>query len=123
MHGGSPRRAPPSREVVWAWDVLERSHGRAPIGLLADRLGRSRRHLVARFREQIGLPPKTAARILRFNRAVDLLRAHRANGLAELAFECGYYDQSHLNRDFRAFAGTSPGELARRIAPDGAVVA
>lgn len=113
---------PPSREVVWAWSVLERSHGRVPIATLADRLGRSRRHLVARFREQVGLPPKTAARIFRFNRALRLLRELPARGLAELAFECGYYDQAHLNRDFRAFAGTSPGELARRLAPDGTVV-
>jgi AraC-like DNA-binding protein len=114
---------PPSQDVVWAWSILERSHGRASIGALADRLGRSRKHLVARFREHVGLPPKTAARIFRFNRALRLLRELPADGLAELAFECGYYDQAHLNRDFRAFAGTSPGELARRIGPDGAVLA
>ena len=79
----------------------------------------SRTSVTARSR----LPPKTAARIFRFNRALRLLRELPAGGLAELAFECGYYDQAHLNRDFRAFAGTSPGELARRIGPDGAVLA
>ncbi|HUF02533.1 MAG TPA: helix-turn-helix domain-containing protein, partial [Gaiellaceae bacterium] len=83
---------------------------------------RSRRHLVARFREHIGLPPKTVARILRFGRAVELMRRRTDLALAELAFECGYYDQAHLNRDFRAFAETTPTQLARRIVPDGGVL-
>ena len=117
------RAREPSADVAWAWQALVTSHGRVPIGWLCDRLGRSRKQLAARFREQIGLPPKTVARILRFSRAVGLLQG-RANGeLAEVAFECGYYDQAHLNRDFREFAGTSPGEFARRIVPDGGVVA
>jgi transcriptional regulator GlxA family with amidase domain len=101
--------------------MLERTHGRAPIGWLCDKLGRSRRHLAARFREQIGLTPKTVARLFRFERAVALLR-RRDVSLAELAFECGYYDQAHLNRDFRGFAGRSPAAYARRIGPDGGVI-
>jgi AraC-like DNA-binding protein len=111
----------PSSDVVWAWSILGRTHGRAPIGWICDRLGRSRRHLAARFREQVGLPPKTVARILRFERAVGLLE-RRDTGLAELAFTCGYYDQAHLNRDFREFAGTSPSAFARRLVPDGGAI-
>lgn len=110
----------PSPEVVWAYRALERSGGRVRVGALADRLGRSRRHLIARFREQVGLPPKTVARIFRFGRAVELLR--RGSGLAALAYECGYFDQAHLTRDFRQLAGTTPGELARRIDPSGGVL-
>ena len=111
----------PSADVAWAWKVLERSHGRAPIGGICDRLGRSRRHLAARFREQVGLPPKTVARIFRFDRAVSML-AQPGAGLAGVAVECGYYDQAHLNRDFREFAGTSPAAFARQMMPDGGVV-
>lgn len=112
---------PPSADVTWAWNALERTHGRAPVGWICDRLGRSRRHLATRFREQVGLPPKTVARILRFDRAVSLL-ARKDARLADVAFECGYYDQAHLNRDFREFAGTSPAAFARQIVPDGGVV-
>ena len=97
------------------------SHGKASIGRICDRLGRSRRHLAAQFRDQIGLPPKSVARILRFNRAVSLLSRPDAD-LAGIAFECGYYDQAHLNRDFRAFAEKSPGAFARQIVPDGGVI-
>ena len=77
---------------------------------------RSRRHLAARFREQVGLPPKTVARIMRFDRAVSLLGRGDAQ-LADIAFECGYFDQAHLNRDFRDFAGVSPGAFVRRNDP------
>jgi len=111
----------PSGDVAWAWRILERTHGKAPVGWICDRLGRSRRHLATRFREQIGLPPKTVARILRFDRAVTLLARPDAD-LAQLAFECGYYDQAHMNRDFRAFSAKSPGAFARQIVPGGGVI-
>ena len=112
----------PSSDVAWAWSILERTHGKAPIGWICDRLGRSRRHLAARFHEQVGLPPKTVARILRFDRAVSLLAHADGAQLADVAFECGYYDQAHLNRDFREFASKSPGAFARQIVPGGGVV-
>jgi AraC-like DNA-binding protein len=112
----------PAPDIAWAWTALERTHGRAPIGWICDRVGRSRRHLATRFREEIGLPPKTVARIMRFERAVSLL-GRRDAALAEIAFECGYYDQSHMNRDFREFAGAPPAAFAPRIVPDGGVVA
>ena len=111
----------PSREVAWAWRILDETHGKAPIGWICDRLGRSRRHLAAGFRDQVGLPPKTVARIMRFDRAVALIGRPDAQ-LAGIAFECGYYDQAHLNRDFREFAGTSPAAFARQIHPDGGVI-
>lgn len=111
---------PPDEDVTWAWEALRRTHGRAPIGWICDRIGRSRRHLATRFREQIGLPPKTVGRVLRFERAVALLR--RGDAPAAVAFECGYYDQAHLSRDFRAFAGKPPAAFARQLHPDGGVV-
>jgi AraC-like DNA-binding protein len=112
----------PAPDIAWAWTALERTHGRAPIGWICDRVGRSRRHLARRFREEIGLPPKTVARIMRFEHAVSLL-GRRDAPLAEVAFECGYYDQAHMNRDFREFAGAPPALFAPRIVPDGGVVA
>jgi AraC-like DNA-binding protein len=114
---------PPSPEVVWAWQALVRSGGRARVGAIAEHLGRSRRHLIGCFREQVGLSPKTVARILRFGRAVETLRRDRTVPLAELAQDCGYYDQAHLTRDCRSFAGLTPAVLARRLGPDGQLLA
>jgi AraC-like DNA-binding protein len=101
--------APPvAAELEWAWRRLLETGGRVPVGALARELGCSRRHLAASFREQLGLPPKPLARLLRFERALHRLRG--GADLAELALDCGYYDQAHFNRDFRQYAGRTPTE-------------
>lgn len=105
----------PADEVAFAWRRLVSTRGALPIGSLAEEVGWSRRHLVARFRQQVGLPPKRIARILRFQHLLDGLRAGRPVDLTRLAAECGYYDQSHMNRDFREFAGTTPSEYLARL--------
>ncbi len=99
-------QAPPP-DVEWAWRRLVASGGRLGVAELATEIGCSRKHLATRFREHVGLPPKLVARILRFRRASDLLGASRTS-LAEVAAACGYYDQAHLDRDFRDFAKTTP---------------
>jgi AraC-like DNA-binding protein len=78
------------------------------------------KHLVERFREQVGQPPKTMGRIIRFNRAPKLLQSPRSPTLADVVFEAGYYDQSHMNRDFRRFTGISPSAFLKLQLPDGA---
>jgi len=113
----------PSPEVAWGWRRLEHSRGRLPVGRLAAELGCSRRHLSARFREQVGVAPKTAARILRFREAAGLLAAADGQSLAGIAHACGYYDQAHLNRDFRKMAGASPGSFLAARRPDGGIAA
>lgn len=108
----------PSLEVDHAWRRLCCSSGRASIGELARDVGWSHRHLIARFREQVGLPPKALARVLRFERALNILRGVRPRPLAEVALAAGYYDQAHLNREFRALAGCTPRELQAAQLPD-----
>ena len=112
-------RAPAvSREIEWAWDQLEASAGATSIGTIGAELGWSRKRLIAAFREEIGLPPKTTARVLRFGALVNRLRTARTRvSWAMLAAECGYFDQSHLVRDVREFTGATPTELAARLAP------
>lgn len=68
----------------------------------------SRKHLATRFREHVGLPPKLVTRMLRFRHAVDLMLSSPKATIAEVAATCGYYDQAHLDRDFRDFAATTP---------------
>jgi AraC-like DNA-binding protein len=109
---------PPSPDVARAWRRLRETDGRLEIGELAAELRCSRRHLVSRFREHVGPPPKAVARIMRFRRVLRLLERDGAR-LAEVAQDCGYYDQAHLNRDFRELAGTSPGGYAGSRLPDG----
>ena len=81
-----------------------------PVGALAAELGWSRRHLAARFREDVGASPKFLARLLRFEHAAERIRAG-AQPLGDVALACGYYDQAHLNREVREFTGAAPGTL------------
>jgi AraC-like DNA-binding protein len=111
----------PSASVDWAWRRLRASAGRVRIETLAAELGWSRRHLSARFREQVGMPPKTVGRLMRFEYVCRLIERDPARWV-EIAYDAGYCDQSHLNRDFRDLAGTTPTDfLARRI-PGGGLV-
>ena len=89
---------------------MEASHGALTVEALADRVGVTRQHLAVQFRQHVGLSPKVFARICRFRRALDLLRGGPRD-LAALAADCGYFDQSHLIRDFRDFADAPPGAL------------
>jgi AraC-like DNA-binding protein len=110
----APGRPEPRPEIGRAWDRLRETRGAIGVAELAAETGWSARHLSERFRAETGLSPKGAARVVRFDRARRLLREPAAGGrtrLAELAAECGYYDQAHLARDFRDLAGCPPSVL------------
>jgi AraC-like DNA-binding protein len=67
--------------------------------------------LRGRFLAETGLTPKAAARVIRFDRARRLMQRRSASGalvIADLAADCGYFDQAHLAREFRALAGCAP---------------
>ena len=100
-----PDRTPPPPEVRRAWRVLRASGGTARIADVAREVGWSERHLAARFRTEIGLTPKAAARVIRFNRARRMVPGTPA---AVVAATCGYADQAHLVREFVAFTGLAP---------------
>ena len=102
------RRSPP--EIEHAWSILLSSHGQSTVAQLAAEVGWSRRHLAGRFRAAFGLSPKTMARVLRFERAQQMLRLPTRPSLSGVAYACGYADQAHLTRDFREFAGAPPTE-------------
>jgi AraC-like DNA-binding protein len=110
------RAVSPPPAVAWAWRRLVTADGRVAVRELTTALACSRRYLAAQFRDHVGLTPKVTARILRFQRAVQLLERSGPQ-LERIALDCGYYDQAHFNRDFRAFAGSTPTEFLARIFP------
>jgi AraC-like DNA-binding protein len=111
--------ARPDPAVEHAFARLVGTGGRVPVAQLVQETGWSRRHLTARFKEQVGLPPKVYGRILRFRHAARELTRPDGLSLCEIALDCGYYDQAHLNRDFREFAGRTPTELMAARLPGG----
>jgi len=105
----------PSAEIVFAYRSLAEAGGDARIKALAKEIGWSRKHLVERFKAEIGLAPKSVARIMRFNRACGLARMGKRQGWAMIAAEAGYADQAHFSREFSTFAGESPTAWAGRL--------
>ena len=100
-------------EVSFVWKRMMISRGCLRVERLAAEVGWSRKRLWSRFRSQVGVTPKRAAQLVRFDRAAHRLAA--GQNIAQVALESGYVDQSHLHRDVMAFAGVTPAAVA--VAP------
>ncbi|MDQ0688866.1 AraC-like DNA-binding protein [Streptomyces achromogenes] len=107
-----PRLAgpPPPPVVAEAWHLLRTRDGAVSLSDLMAVTGLGSRRLQGLFRDHIGLPAQTVSRILRFHRTLGVASSG-CGSLAELAVRGGYHDQAHMNRDFRALSGQTPGEL------------
>ena len=92
-------------EIEFALRNFERIPNVASVHETARQIGWSERRLSQVFREEVGFAPKVWCRIQRFQRAVRQLHAGTDIRWAELALDCGYYDQSHFANEFRAFSG------------------
>jgi AraC-like DNA-binding protein len=99
-------------EVAYAWHLLQRSRGRAPVSTVADRVGLSARHLTTLFQREVGRSPKTVAMLMRFEHATariaESVQRRAPIDLAAVAMDTGYSDQAHLSREFVRFAGVPP---------------
>jgi methylphosphotriester-DNA--protein-cysteine methyltransferase len=87
---------------------LIQSEGAIEIGALAVGLGVSGRQLERLFSRYLGFAPKTAARVLRFQRSMRMLMRDQGVPLADVAIRAGYFDQAHFIRDFRRMTGGLP---------------
>lgn len=97
------RSTPLAPEVQWALRQLRHIAGPDPIELIARQAGWSARHLRLRFREQVGIGPKAVSRVMRLQLA---LRLHTAgHSASRVAAQCGFHDQAHLSREFKAMTG------------------
>jgi AraC-like DNA-binding protein len=95
----------PDPAIGLAVEAFERGR---PVAEVVSQLGWSSRRFVRRFRDRIGLAPKEFSRVRRLQRVVRSVAGDGATCWAEVAFEHGYYDQSHLVHDFRELAGITP---------------
>lgn len=107
-------RVPPDRRLSAAVDALLLDGGARPDGV-ARATGVSRRQLGRLFRERIGLGPHALGRVARFQRALGALEQRDRLPLAAVAMRAGYFDQAHMGRDFRLFAGTTPAAYLREV--------
>ena len=95
--------------------AIDGAAGACRIDRLAAVANHSRRHLERLFREQVGLTPKAYARVVRFSAAAARLTSDPLVPLADLSHDGGYFDQSHMIREFLAFAGRTPDQFRARL--------
>jgi AraC-like DNA-binding protein len=89
--------------------------------MLSRELGYSPKHLISLFRDQVGIPPKLLARLVRFERVMGRLRPSTATKdvcLADLAAIHGYSDQAHLARDVKHFTGLTASEARQSLSDE-----
>ena len=91
---------------------IEAGAGNVDVAALAAEAGLSRRQLERRFADQVGVAPAMLAAIFRFRRVFDVIEHGGRRPWTDAALEAGYFDQSHLIRDFRRFVGCTPTEFA-----------
>jgi AraC-like DNA-binding protein len=96
-----------SPEVGVAWRRLRATRGTTSVAALVREVGWSDRQLAQRFRREIGLTPKAAARVIRFDAARRRLQRGDTT-VGQVAAAYGYYDQPHLVREFGSLAGCPP---------------
>lgn len=104
--------APPDPLVRASVEAIERRAGRGAMeSFLPDSIGV--RQWERRFARATGLGPKAFARIARLQESIRLYESGQWPSWAEIALECGFYDQAHLANDFHAFTGQSPDRFFR----------
>jgi AraC-like DNA-binding protein len=109
------RRSPEHHGAVpAALDMFEPTGAAVRVRDVVEHIGLSQRRFIQVFTGEVGLTPKLYCRVRRFQRARSLVRQAAAPDWARVAVDCGYFDQSHLIRDFLAFSGLSPADYLHR---------
>src|SRR5262245_21668746 len=105
---GLRQRPPRHGAIPVALDAFEQADAAVKVRDLARRVGLSQRRFIQLFTAEVGLTPKLYGRVRRFQRVRELVREATEPDWAAVAVACGYFDQSHLIRDFGEFSGLSP---------------
>jgi AraC-like DNA-binding protein len=91
--------------------------GEGDAARLAEATCLSGRQFYRIFSEHVGANPKEFSRTIRFQRALHILENNPQLSLTDLAYNCGYFDQSHMIKDFKAFSGYAPSEFLAACSP------
>jgi AraC-like DNA-binding protein len=110
-------RTSPTRSVNRALRLIQEGADLVRIGRMAEEIGISHKHLLREFDRCVGLRPKVVARLYSFQRAIHAIGQKPEVDWPGMAVRCGYYDQAHLIREFRAFSGLTPGTYLGRRGP------
>jgi transcriptional regulator GlxA family with amidase domain len=104
----SPHPPPQATQIAEACRRLSLSHGLERMTDLANYTNMSLRNLERQFTAQVGVSPKMFARFKRLHRALTFIYGQAFPSWAEIAHECGYYDQAHFSKEFKALTNHAP---------------
>lgn len=96
------------RAVNHALALFRNIHTAPAMAEISDQIGISSRRFIQLFSNEVGLTPKVFSRVRRFQEVLRTIHTGSGFDWAELAAECGYYDQAHFIHDFKALSGMNP---------------
>lgn len=85
------------------------------VSSVTDEIGISPRRFIEIFKEEVGITPKLFCRIQRFQRVLDIIQASKHIEWSDIALSCGYFDHSHLIKDFKEFTGVNPSDFVSSL--------
>lgn len=99
------------RQIIRAVDLISLAKGQLSLAGVASDVCLCQRHFERKFKSAIGVSPKMFAKIFRFKHAFQLMQQYPHKDLLTIAIECGYYDRTHLIRDFKSLSGDTPNDF------------
>ena len=84
------------------------------IKTISDKVGYSQKHTIKLFKEHVGVTPKEFLKVIRFQKAIQQIENQISVDWSHVAFDCGFYDQSHFIADFKGFSGFTPSEYVKQ---------
>lgn len=101
----------PDKRIVYVTEEIIRNDGQLNVSDLINKVCLSERQFERRFKSSVGLSAKTFSKIIRFRHTCGYILSHPEESLYSVALSCGYYDHSHLTKDFKRFSGQLPKEV------------
>lgn len=95
----------PENQIIYAVDLIRQTNGILPLTEVANKSCLSMRHFERKFINAVGVSPKTFSKIIKFQHTLSYLKRNRDINLFSTAIDCGYYDQSHLIKEFKILSG------------------
>jgi len=117
MHLLQSKATDPHHSITSTSLLIYKSYGNVNIKSLAYEANMSLKRFETRFTEQVGIPPKIFARLTRFNYALFIKMQNIDKSWTDISHQCGYYDQMHFIKEFKEFAGDSPGNFYKKTPP------
>lgn len=100
--------------VLYALQMIQEAPQQQSLKALSRQVGYSQKHLIKIFKDHVGVSPKEFLKVIRFQKAIFEIEKYHDINWASLAYDCGFYDQSHFIADFKSFSGFTPSEYMAR---------